>query len=323
MYRYLVILPLFFLCAACGTKTKTDSITSSQWELFDYLPFNTEYLLYADLSEIRKAKNGEENFISSLPQKPSGAWLKKFEEETGTGIKKGIKEVVIANTREDEAILVVRFEKNYERVKRYFDKSPDFQNTDAPGVFTIRDKPSVRVYFPGENMMIVSNGNGYTDLLKGVESKTLKTNENFISIINNIKEKNGLWMATDKGAFAAGIFDRLAGKDSKFLSPEILSSIDNFTISAEYNGGTEIESVLGCSSAGNAYLLASAVNGAIAMNVLSQKNYRLGKLFEKMDVNREGKLIRFHLNLSDDELNDIQQLTKLENPGKKSKGKLW
>ncbi len=323
MVRYLVILPLLFLSASCGTKTETDSITSAQWELFGYLPFKTEYLFYADLNEVRKAKNGGENILSSLPQKPSGAWLRKFEKETGTGIEKGIKEIVIANSRQDEAIILVRFENNYDRVKRYFDKSPDFSSTDKPDVFSIKDKPSVRVYFPGRNIMVVSNKEDYADSLKNTEGTTLKENKNFISIINNIKEKQSLWMATDKGAFAAGIFDRLAGKDSKLLSPEILSSIDNFTISAKFNGGTEIESVLGCSSAGNAYLLSSAVESAIAMNIVSSKNYTLGKLLDKMDVNREGNLIRFRLNVSEGELNDIQQLTKLEKPGKKSKGKLW
>ncbi len=130
-------------------------------------------------------------------------------------------------------------------------------------------------------------------------------------------------MATDKGAFAAGIFDRIAGKNSKLLSPEILSSIDNFSVSAEFNNAANVESALGCSSAGNAYLLAAAVEGAIAMNILSQKNYKLGKIFDKMDVKREGRLIRFHLNLSEKELGDIQQLTKLEKPVNNSKGKLW
>lgn len=323
MFRYLVILPLLFLPAACGTKTETGRITPGQWELFGYLPFNTEYLFYADLNEVRKAKNGEENLISSLPQKPSGAWLRKFEQETGTGIKKGIKEIVIANTRQDEAILLVRFESNYDRVKNFFDRNPDFSTTDKPDVFKVKDKPAVRVYFPGSNIMVVSNSAVNSDSLNSPGGTTLKANGKFISIIKNIKEKQSLWMATDKGAFAAGIFDRLAGRNSKLLSPEILSSIDNFTVSAEFKSGTEIESVLGCSSAGNAYLLSSAVESAIAMNIVSSKNYRLGKLLDKMDVNREGSLIRFRLNVSDDELNDIQQLTKLEKPGKKSKGKLW
>ena len=150
MFRYLVILPLLFLTAACGTKTKTDSLTSSQRELFDYLPFNTEYLLYADLGVISKTKNGEENFISSLPQKPSGAWLKKFEKETGTGLNQGIKEVIIANTREDKAILIVKFDKNYERVKKYFNRSTEFKSTDKPDVFKADDRPSVRVLFSGK-----------------------------------------------------------------------------------------------------------------------------------------------------------------------------
>ena len=323
MFRYLVILPLLFLTAACGIKTETDRITSSQWELFGYLPFNTEYLFYANLNEISKTKNGANNFFSSLPQKPSGTWLNKFENETGTGIKKGIREMIIANTRSDEAILLVKFDRNYDRVKRYFNGSQDFKSTDNPDEYTIISKPEARVYLPGRNILIVSNDEDFIDSLRYGKGAKLRSNKNFISIVKNIKEKNSIWMATDKGAFAAGIFDRLVGKDSKLLSPEILSSINNFTISAEFGGGTDIESVLGCSSAGNAYLLASAVEGAIAMNILSRKNYRLGKLFDKMDVDREGDLIRFHLTLSDDELNDIQQLTKLEKPGKKSKGKLW
>jgi hypothetical protein len=323
MFRYLAILPLMFLSGACGTKTQTDIITSSQWELFHYLPCNTEYLLYADLNEIRKAKYGEDNFISSLPEKPSGAWLRKFEKETGTGVRKGIREVIIANTPEDESIILVNFDRNYDRVKKYFKDNTDFGSTDHADEFIVVKKPDTRVYLPGRSILVVSNNEDYIDSLRQGRSATLKANKNFISIIKNIKEKHTLWMATDKGAFAAGIFDRLAGKDSKLLSPEILSSINNFTISAEFNEGTVIESVLGCSTAGNAYLLASAVQGAIAMNILSQKNYRLGKLLEKMDVNREGNLIRFNLNLTYDELLDIQQLTKLENQGIKSKGKLW
>ena len=121
-------------------------------------------------------------------------------------------------------------------------------------------------------------------------------------------------MATDKGAFAAGLFDRIAGKDSRLLSPEVLSSISNLTVSASFNDGVQLESALGCNTAGNAYLLTSAVEGAIALNILSKKNYKLGKIFNKMDVDREGNLIRFHISLSENELNDLQKLTDGTNP---------
>jgi hypothetical protein len=323
MIRLTAILPLLFLLTSCGTETQTDNITSSQWQLFGYLPENTEYLFYADLNEIMKTKYGEENFISSLPETTAGSWINKFEEATGTGLKKGIKEIIIANTRDDNGIFLVRFENNYEKVKRYFNESPDFQKTANDSIFSLIRKPATRLYFAGDNILIISGREDYINSIVFDKGSRLRANGSFISIIKNIREKNSLWMATDKGAFAAGMFDRIAGKDSKLLSPEILSSINNFSVSAEFNKGAEVESALGCSSAGNAYLLASAVKGAIAMNILSQKNYKLGKIFNKMDVNREGRLIRFHLKLSEKELDDIQQLTKLEKPVNNSKGKLW
>jgi len=322
MFRLAIILSLLMLFASCGTKTKTDNITQSQWELFSYLPKNTEYLLYADLDAVRKTKAGEENLATSLPEEPGGGWLRKFENATGTGLKKGISEITIAKTTDDNAIVVVKVEKNYGKVRRYFEDSPEFQKKND-STYTIKEMPSTIVYFPGNNIVIVSNRGDYLESFFGDSSNRLKANSEMVSIIKNIKEKNSIWMATDKGAFAAGIFDRIAGKDSKLLSPEILSSIDNFSVSAEFDDGTQIESAMGCSSAGNAYLIAAAVEGAIAMNILSHKNYRLGKIFDKMDVNREGKLIRFHLNLSGKDIDDIKQLTKPDNQVKNSEGKLW
>ncbi len=322
MFRLAIILSLLMLFASCGTKTKTDNITQSQWELFSYLPKNTEYLLYADLDAVRKTKAGEENLATSLPEEPGGGWLRKFENATGTGLKKGISEITIAKTTDDNAIVVVKVEKNYGRVRRYFEDSSEFQKkTDS--TYSLKEMPSTIIYFPGNNIVIVSNREDYLESFFGDSSNRLKANSEMVSIIKNIKEKNSIWMATDKGAFAAGIFDRIAGKDSKLLSPEILSSIDNFSVSAEFDDGAQIESAMGCSSAGNAYLIAAAVEGAIAMNILSHKNYRLGKIFDKMDVNREGKLIRFHLNLSGKDIDDIKQLTKLDNQVKNSEGKLW
>lgn len=323
MMRLAVILSLLFICTSCGTKTKTDNITPSQWQLFSYLPEDTEYIFYADIHELMKTRYGEENLMSSLPKDPGRDWINEFEEATGTGLKNGIDEIIIANTRDDNGILIARFGKNYDKVRKYFNESRDFQKSVNDKIYSLSRKPETKVFFAGKNILIVSGKEDYINSIIFNKGNRLKANGNFISIIKNIQEKNSLWMATDKGAFAAGIFDRIAGKDSKLLSPEVLSSIDNFSVSAEFSKGAEVEAALGCSSAGNAYLLAAAVEGAIAMNILSQKNYKLGKIFDKMDVNREGRLIRFHLNLSEKELGDIQQLTKLEKPVNNSKGKLW
>ncbi len=315
MTRLAFIFSILLLFASCGTKTSTDKITSSQWKLFNYLPYNTEYIFYTNLSELKDSKFGIENFIPVVSKDTSNSWIKKFEEETGVGLRKGIEEILIANTIDNKSVFLVRFNENYNRVKNYFYKNPSFIKNEIENreTFSLKENPTTQIYFPEASVLLLTNEKSFLDSIILGKGKRLKENNNFISIIRNIKNKSIAWMATDKGAFAAGLFDRVAGKDSKLLSPEILSSIDNMSVSATFSNGVQIESSLGCSSAGDAYLLASAVQGAIAMNILSEKNVKLGKIFSKMDVKREVNLIRFHIELTKKELNDLKLLTKYTN----------
>jgi len=309
------IILLFLLISACSSKTETESVSSSQWKMFYYLPYNTEYLLYTNFQELRKTKFGSEEFITSISNDTSDNWINKFEKETGVGLKKGISEIIIANTSDDASIILIKFSDN-NQVKNYFDESSEFIKDKINGkeIYFPKEKPSTIIYFPEKFTLIVSNKKSQVKSIILNEGKRLKENTSFLSVVKNIKNKNSIWMATDKGAFAAGLFDRIAGKDSRLLSPEVLSSISNLTVSASFNDGVQLESALGCNTAGNAYLLTSAVEGAIALNILSKKNYKLGKIFNKMDVDREGNLIRFHISLSENELNDLQKLTDGTNP---------
>lgn len=316
-------MPLILFFYSCGAPTKTDNITASQRELFSYLPENTEYLFYADLKEIQKSEYIEEYLTALLKESYASGWVIRFEKAVGTEIKNVITEVVLANTRDDEGILLVRFDNGIDRIKKYFNESPDFLEASNKKIYSLKSGPGHSIYFPGGKIVIAIIKGNYLDSLADNCGKRLKSNEQLISVIENIKSKHTIWMATDKGSFASGIFDRIAGKDSKLLSPGILSSIKDFSVSAKIRGGAQIESVLGCSNAGSAYLLAAAVESAAAMNILSQKNYKLGKIFNKMYINREGKLIRFHLNINDKELDEIKYLARLDNRGNNSKGEIW
>lgn len=323
MIRLLLILPLLFIFNSCGTPTKTDNLTASQMELFSYLPENTDYLFYADLDAINGSKSGAETLESLLPDNADPGWITKFEKATGTGINKGIKEIAFVKTKNENSILLARFDGNYNRVKKYFRESPDFQGTSVKSIFSLRKKPGTKLYFPGENLLVASSRGEYIDSLAAGRIIRLISNKDFLNITKSIQKNHTIWMATDKGSLAGGIFNYVAGKDSKLLSPQILSSINSFSVSAQINNGTEVESVLECSNAGNAYLLAAAVEGAVAMNILSKKSYKLSKIFDKMDVNREGKLIRFRLDLEKKEFDELIQLTLNEKKGNNLKGEIW
>ena len=104
MIRLTFIFPFLLLLVSCGTKTPPYRITSSQWELFSYLPYNTEYLFYSNLNELRNSKIGFENSVPDISKDTSGSWLKKFEEETGVGINSGVAEMIMVGTGDDNHI---------------------------------------------------------------------------------------------------------------------------------------------------------------------------------------------------------------------------
>lgn len=58
------------------------------------------------------------------------------------------------------------------------------------------------------------------------------------------------------------------------------------------------------------------------MNIYLQKNYKLSRIFDRMDVNREGKLIRFHPDINEKEPDEIKYSAGSDNRGN-SKGEIW
>jgi hypothetical protein len=159
----------------------------------------------------------------------------------------------------------------------------------------------------------MSNGKTLFQYLISNKGKRLKDNGKFISVVKNIKSKKNIWLAEDNGTFAADLFNRLTGRDAKVLLPKILSAVKNISLSADFSEGINLESALGCRSAGDAYLLTSAIEGAKTMKIISRKDEKLGEIFNKMDIKREGEVIRCRVALTEKELNDLKSLTKYTN----------
>ncbi|HSD62564.1 MAG TPA: hypothetical protein VLB50_02165, partial [Ignavibacteriaceae bacterium] len=237
MFRVAIIFPLLFLLASCGTKTTTEKILPSQWEDFGYLPYDTESLIYLNPDNLKKSDYPFEKFAEVVQEDSSNSWISKFEEETGISLNKGVEEIFIAVAENGQNVFLVRFDENYKKVRAYFNKSPVFSKNEIGDkeIFTLKQNPSAQMYFPNKSVLLFSKGKSLFQSLITDKGKRLKDNDKFISIIKNIKSKHNVWMASDKGAVVAELFNQFAGKDSKLLSPEILSSINNFSLSAEFS----------------------------------------------------------------------------------------
>lgn len=313
MLRAALIFSFLFLFVSCGTKTSTDKISSSQWELFGYLPYNAESVLYINFDNLKKSDYSVGNLFSAKDS--SASWISKFEEQTGINLNNDVSEIIVAAAEDGQNILLVRFKNDYKKVRDYFNKSPDFLRGKSGGkeTYALRQNPFSQMYFTQNSILLISNGKSLFGLLLTDRGKRLKENDKFISIIRNIKNKQNVWIAENNGTIAADLFKHFAGKDSKILSPKILSKINNLSLSADFSNGIQVESALGCRSAGDAYLLKSAVDGAVAMKIISNKNENLGRIFNKMNIKREGQLIRFQVALTEEELNDLRSITKFNN----------
>jgi len=104
----------------------------------------------------------------------------------------------------------------------------------------------------------------------------------------------------------------------------ILKTIDDITLSAQFEKGIEIDLTLGCSDIKNAYLLTAAIKGALAMELwrsdgfpLSGSDFLLDGVLEKMEVERNSKKINLKINLEDDDIKHLKDIVKKNNTEKK------
>jgi hypothetical protein len=261
-----------------------------------------------NLDELRTTQFWDEYFKTSLQKNPGSNWLTEFEARTGVGLKKGISGVYTATTRNGNNLSVIQFSGEMQGVMEYFNNADFF----TPGIvngkkfYELRSGLNSKFYFIDDRTLIVMNNASYLLELLAEKRESLKDNPSFVNLVQSIKNKKQYFLITDKGTFAAALFEPLIGSNKELPVKEIISSISSIQLSAEFNGGVEIESVWEFNNSKNAYLLSTAIKSAIAIGIFKQRNVTLGSIVEDMIINRYDKKIKFSLELEKDKLNKIR-----------------
>jgi hypothetical protein len=172
--------------------------------------------------------------------------------------------------------------------------------------YELRSGTLSKFYFIDDSTLIVmNNASNLLDLLSE-KRQSLKDNTLFVNLVQSVKNKKQYFLVTDKGSFAAALFEPLFGHSKELPVKEIISSISSIQLSAEFNNGVSIESVWEFNNSKNAYLLSTAIKSAIAIGIFKQKDVTLGSIIEDMTINRYDKKIKFSLELEKDKLNKIR-----------------
>lgn len=302
----LVVVLLFLM--GCGGGEKGGSLTTKQWQILSYLPQDTDFLLYMNLDELRKTQFWEDYFKTSLEKNSGSNWLTDFEVKTGVGLNEGVAGVYTATTWEGNNLFVIQFSEAARGVLDYFNNV----NLFTPGMvndkkfYELRTGSMSKFYFIDDSTLIVINNASYLLTLFEDNRKSLKDNQTFVNLIRSVQNTGQYFLVTDKGTFAAALFESLLGHNKELPVKEIIASISSIQLSAEFDDGVSIESVWDFNNSKNAYLLSTAIKSALAIGIFRQKDAMLGSIVEDMTISRYDKKIKFTLDLEKEKLNKIR-----------------
>ncbi len=317
MRKLFILLLIIAFFTGCGDEEKLTPLTSVQSKVISYLPEDTQVLVYMNLNDLRKTEYWE-NYFRPLLKKQNSGWLGDFEKKTGAGFGSGTAQVFVASVWSGNNVIAVRFDKNIKKIKSYFRNENIFKVLKHNGkeVYQSTSDPKTKFYFADDSTLLVLQNESYLNSLLEGNNKSLNTNTRFKNIIRRIENKNQYWMVSGEGRIAVELVQQFIGIHSG-TAKKLLKTITDVSISAEFSDKIKLQSVLGCSSKENAYLLSSAIKGALQMDLLTEKNYALGKMLRKMEVDRKNNTIDLSLKLNEEDLNKLREIAKRNNLSKK------
>ncbi|MFZ0456583.1 MAG: hypothetical protein WCE54_16355 [Ignavibacteriaceae bacterium] len=311
----LILLALFFL-GGCEKKEVIEPLTNTQKEALNYLPGDSRFVMFLNLTELRKTNFWDNYFKSSLLENNlDNQQFRKFEKGTGIGLNKGMSQIFISSNKNYRNAAVIILDKNSGNIKNSFDNYSGFlkENIYNKPVYMLKGKFPLQFYFVNDSILLVSSSLNYIKTIINKKNISLNNNREFIGAINSIRNKKQYWIATDKGQYAINYIRKFFNFEQKIPVNNVLKSIKSVTLSAEFDNGLDIESRLNCSDSKNAYLLSTAIKGALAMDLLSGGDYSFGKILQKTDVERLNKQINLQLELKGDEINTLKDFAKQKN----------
>ncbi|MEO8398214.1 MAG: hypothetical protein ABI550_00210 [Ignavibacteriaceae bacterium] len=296
----------------CGGEEKVDPINKKQWEVFNFIPKESQLVIYMNLNELKKNNFWDKYLEPYFDQTETKAWLGDFEEQTGIGINKGVAEVITSTSRGRNNLVAFIFDQNVNKIHLYLNDKKKFSSELISGkkIFSLKDNNKSKIFFINDSTLILlSSDVKLKDILEG-KYATINSNKDFIDIIQKIKNKKHFWFAINDGSTARYLFNKFVGNFNELPGNKLIRAIKKVTFSAKFGEGIELETNLFCNNTKNAYLISVGISSVLAMDIISERNYLLGQLTKNLEVSRIGSLINLELKLTQKDMHKLDQLNK-------------
>ena len=297
----------------CKNNETIQPLTKTQKEAINYLPAESQFVMFANLNELHKTGFWNNYFKSALLKNYiDNKSYQKFKEETGVGLEGGISQILIAHSKNLDNVTIAVFNKNLSKIKSYFNKYDNFSKEliNNNSVYTLKERYPVQVFFINDSTIIAVNNINFIKSIIEKKNTPLKNNKSLFGIIRNIKNKNQYWIATDKGTYAVNYIRKILGVNENTHVNKILKSVESVTLAAQFGDGIDIESNWNCNDSKNAYLLSTAIKGALALDILSGDDHSIGKILRKTEIERSKSQINFQLELKGKDINTLKDFAE-------------
>lgn len=306
---YCVLITSSILYIGCKSNFKGSPITSSQWEIFSYIPANIEFLAYFNFDNIRTAEVWNNILKPEIEDKRFDSWIDTFSDSGRKIFDNEIARIIISREKNHKFFILITGSKPFKLFSKTLQDTSRFQKLEFLGEKYYYDTKSeaTRYYEISDKMIAVTNNMYYLKTLIEQKQYSLDKNADFIKMIEDIPDKTQYWFIMDSNKLVADIHDKYfsdlsVGNNYKHA----LKRIQNVSLCVTLNNQIKVQGILGCWGDKSAYLIASALRSAIAMNVFSHSNYNLGKIFEETQVSYDGKHVILKVKLSKDDINHLQ-----------------
>lgn len=301
---------VLIFCFGCNNEDQPELLTNEQLEAFNYIPEESDFILFINLNQLRRTDFWDDYFKKSLDSYQKQNWLSEFESAADIGLGDGIVEVYLATSWAGDNLFIIRFEKNIDKIKNYFESSFSSYLINSKKIYFKKSSPSSEYYFASNSLLIIVNNKKLAALIASDGFKSIKRNDEMMAAIDNIRKKKYYWMVTDKSSYASRLISQLTNSNRSEEVRDMFNSIRSISLCASFELEAEFGSMWQLSNDKDAFLFSVAVRSAISNYIPKNSGEGIKEIIKNLKVKRNNDKVSLELKVDKENLSSIQNLLK-------------
>jgi hypothetical protein len=233
-FRTLILAVIVFSAFSCSNKPSSEKLPLSVKASLNLLPEKPQFVMYVNFKYLRTTEFWKQNISDSIfsAENTFGSMLNVFKSATGATISDGLDEIFFANSWTGENAIVMKGSFDRNKISNFLSNDTVFRKTDdSKGFVYYTHIPSNTMFFLKDNYTLcASNYSEQLSMMKNIadtSSTGLINNQELMTAINSIMNKESLWLVSTEKTFIRGVFANFTDMKSGKKFDKSNSNVDS------------------------------------------------------------------------------------------------